>query len=115
MITTNFGGDWTKIKIEILVQYAKAYLTIMKSRGHFSLMYFDGFAGSGFTKKAKKRMLKLLLEQQDGSLRFLIPYHLTVITSLKKIRKTLHYLKKTPKMHFRERLFTQFVKIATRN
>ena len=23
----NFGGDWTKIKIEILVEYAKAYLS----------------------------------------------------------------------------------------
>ena len=42
-----FGGDWTKIKIEILVEYAKAYLHIMKSRRFFKLMYFDGFAGSG--------------------------------------------------------------------
>lgn len=42
-----FGGDWTKIKIEILVEYAKAYLTIMKSRSYFKLLYFDGFAGSG--------------------------------------------------------------------
>jgi len=24
-----FGGDWTKTKIEILVEYAQAYLTIM--------------------------------------------------------------------------------------
>jgi len=44
----NFGGDWTKIKIEILVEYAKAYLVIMKDRKFFKLMYFDGFAGSGF-------------------------------------------------------------------
>ncbi len=44
----SFGGDWTKIKIEILVEYAKAYLTIMKSRRFFKLLYFDGFAGSGF-------------------------------------------------------------------
>ena len=42
-----FGGDWTKIKIEILVEYAKAYLTIMKKRSFFKLLYFDGFAGSG--------------------------------------------------------------------
>lgn len=42
-----FGGNWTKIKIEILVKYAKAYLTIMKSRTFFKLLYFDGFAGSG--------------------------------------------------------------------
>lgn len=50
----NFGGDWTKIKIEILVEYAKAYLTIMKDRPFFKLMYFDGFAGSGFIIKDKK-------------------------------------------------------------
>jgi hypothetical protein len=31
----NFGGDWTKVKIEILVEYAKAYLTIMNSRRYF--------------------------------------------------------------------------------
>lgn len=50
----NFGGDWTKIKIEILVEYAKAYLSIMKERPFFKLMYFDGFAGSGFIVKDKK-------------------------------------------------------------
>lgn len=50
----NFGGDWTKIKIEILVEYAKAYLSIMKDRTFFKLMYFDGFAGSGFIIKDKK-------------------------------------------------------------
>src|SRR5690606_6757176 len=50
----NFGGDWTKIKIEILVEYAKAYLSIMKDRPFFKLMYFDGFAGSGFITKDKE-------------------------------------------------------------
>lgn len=49
-----FGGDWTKIKIEILVEYAKAYLTIMKDRTFFKLMYFDGFAGSGFIIRENK-------------------------------------------------------------
>lgn len=49
-----FGGDWTKIKIEILVEYAKAYLTIMKNRKYYKLMYFDGFAGSGFIVNDKK-------------------------------------------------------------
>lgn len=48
-----FGGDWTKIKIEILVEYAKAYLTIMNSRSFFKLLYFDGFAGSGEIIKEK--------------------------------------------------------------
>ncbi|MBA4195953.1 MAG: hypothetical protein C0459_00205 [Chitinophaga sp.] len=41
-----FGGDWTQRKIEIVYDYAKAYLTIMKSY-QFKCLYFDGFAGSG--------------------------------------------------------------------
>jgi len=49
-----FGGDWTRAKIEILVEYAKAYLTIMSKRGFFKLLYFDGFAGSGFIIKDNK-------------------------------------------------------------
>jgi len=49
-----FGGDWTKIKIEILVEYAKAYLKIMNERSYYKLLYFDGFAGSGFIVKDKK-------------------------------------------------------------
>jgi len=49
-----FGGDWTKIKIEILIEYAKAFLSIMKGRSYFKLMYFDGFAGSGFIINSKK-------------------------------------------------------------
>ena len=45
-----FGGSWTKVKIEILVEYAKAYLSIMNiyaKRYDWKLLYFDGFAGSG--------------------------------------------------------------------
>lgn len=45
-----FGGNWTKTKIEILVEYAKAYLKIMNvhaKRYGWKLLYFDGFAGSG--------------------------------------------------------------------
>src|SRR5689334_19394279 len=42
-----FGGEWTKQKIEIVVAYAKAYLTIMNKYPQFKCLYFDGFAGSG--------------------------------------------------------------------
>jgi three-Cys-motif partner protein len=42
-----FGGDWTERKIEIVVEYAKAYLTIMNKYPQFKCLYFDGFAGSG--------------------------------------------------------------------
>ncbi|KAB2846234.1 MAG: three-Cys-motif partner protein TcmP [Melioribacteraceae bacterium] len=46
-----FGGDWTEKKIEILVEYAGAYLQIMKAHPYWKQMYFDGFAGSGFIFK----------------------------------------------------------------
>ncbi|MEO8862216.1 MAG: three-Cys-motif partner protein TcmP, partial [Ginsengibacter sp.] len=42
-----FGGNWTEQKIEIVVSYAKAYLTIMNKYPQFKTLYFDGFAGSG--------------------------------------------------------------------
>jgi hypothetical protein len=42
-----FGGDWTEKKIEMVVGYAKAYLTIMNKYPQFKTLYFDGFAGSG--------------------------------------------------------------------
>lgn len=43
----SFGGDWTEQKIEIVVDYAKAYLTIMNKYSQFRTLYFDGFAGCG--------------------------------------------------------------------
>jgi len=42
-----FGGNWTEQKIEMVVDYAKAYLTIMNKYPQFKTLYFDGFAGSG--------------------------------------------------------------------
>jgi three-Cys-motif partner protein len=42
-----FGGNWTEAKMEIVVAYAKAYLTIMNKQAWAKTLYFDGFAGSG--------------------------------------------------------------------
>lgn len=42
-----FGGNWTEAKMEIVVSYAKVYLTIMKEQKWAKTIYFDGFAGSG--------------------------------------------------------------------
>ena len=53
-IVKQFGGDWTKIKIEILVEYARAYLTIMRKHTKYKTLYFDGFAGSGSIIKDNK-------------------------------------------------------------
>lgn len=58
-----FGGDWTEAKIEILVEYAKAYLTIMNTyadKYNWKLIYFDGFAGSGFITKQSEQSTKII-------------------------------------------------------
>lgn len=56
-----FGGDWTSTKIEILVEYAKAYLTIMKKHYYWRTLYFDGFAGTGFIIKGKAKNSELTI------------------------------------------------------
>lgn len=54
----HFGGDWTKQKIEMVVDYAKAYLTIMNKYPQYKTLYFDGFAGSGLIKKEQIEVIK---------------------------------------------------------
>lgn len=53
-----FGGNWTENKIDILIEYAKAYLVIMNKYTikfpNWRLMYFDGFAGSGLILNEQK-------------------------------------------------------------
>lgn len=44
----NFGGDWTRIKLECLRQYLKAYTTALNKK--FKLYYVDAFAGTGYVK-----------------------------------------------------------------
>jgi three-Cys-motif partner protein len=47
-----FGGSWTEEKMDIVIKYASAYLTIMNKQGWVKTIYFDGFAGSGFIESA---------------------------------------------------------------
>ncbi len=49
-----FGGEWTKIKIDIIADYVSAYLKIMNRSRFLKLIYFDGFAGSGTIKQCNK-------------------------------------------------------------
>jgi len=59
-----FGGNWTEAKIEILIEYGKAYLSIMNiyaKKFNWKLMYFDGFAGSGFIKRGKEENEKIII------------------------------------------------------
>ncbi len=52
-----FGGTWTEAKMEIVVDYAKAYLVIMNKQEWVKTLYFDGFAGSGAINSAEKEAL----------------------------------------------------------
>lgn len=49
-----FGGNWTEAKMEIVVDYAKAYLIIMTKQAWVKTLYFDGFAGSGLIDSSDK-------------------------------------------------------------
>lgn len=49
-----FGGDSTQQKIEIVVDYANAYLVLMNLYPQFKCLYFDGFTGSGDINKDDK-------------------------------------------------------------
>ena len=47
--STDFGGPWTRTKLDILENYLDAYTTALKDTP-FRLIYVDAFAGSGFWK-----------------------------------------------------------------
>ena len=46
-MVNQFGGDWTKAKLEILKRYLNAYTTALKKQ-NFHLCYVDAFAGTGY-------------------------------------------------------------------
>jgi len=72
----NFGGDWTENKIEILVEYAKAYLNIMNyhaTKYNWKLLYFDGFAGSGHIKKGNAENQRMIVGAATRILEIEIP------------------------------------------
>ena len=53
-----FGGNWTEAKMEIVVSYAKSYLTIMNKQSWVKTIYFDGFAGSGIIENNENDEVK---------------------------------------------------------
>jgi three-Cys-motif partner protein len=50
---SEYGGAWTNKKLDIFIDYLKAYTTILNSvkhRNNWKTIYFDGFAGYGERK-----------------------------------------------------------------
>lgn len=99
----DFGGDWTKIKIEILVEYAKAYLQIMKDRTYFELMYFDGFAGSGFIVKDKQFDLKITVGAAKRIIEIDTPTSFNKYYFVEKDKENFNLLKANTKDLFPEK------------
>ncbi len=44
----SFGGDWSRIKLEIVQKYLRAYTVIMSRHKEFHSTYIDAFAGTGY-------------------------------------------------------------------
>ena len=88
-----FGGNWTKIKIEILVDYAKAYLQIMKDKHFFKLLYFDGFAGSGSIIKDNKIDIDITVGAAKRIVEIENPRPFDIYYFVKKDEKNMESLK----------------------
>ncbi|MCI0708331.1 MAG: three-Cys-motif partner protein TcmP [Ignavibacteriae bacterium] len=98
-----FGGNWTKIKIKILVEYANAYLTIMNTRKYFKTLYFDGFAGSGFIVKDSKFGIDVTIGAARRILEISHPKPFDVYYFVEKDPKTFKLLKENTKDAFPEK------------
>ncbi|MFV8393159.1 three-Cys-motif partner protein TcmP [Flavobacterium sp. LB2P6] len=91
-----FGGDWTENKIEILVEYAKAYLTIMNNfakQYNWKLLYFDGFAGSGFIKKGNEENQKIIIGAASRILEIVNPRPFDLYYFVEKETDNINLLK----------------------
>lgn len=60
MADNEFGGGWTSIKLDVLEQYLRAWLNVMKNQS-FDRIYIDAFAGSG------RCIIKGISQPMDGS------------------------------------------------
>lgn len=89
----HFGGNWTEKKIEILVEYAIAYLQIMKKHTYWKLLYFDGFAGSGFIVQDKSVDIQLTIGAARRIVEIDTPRSFDHYYFVEKIKKNADMLK----------------------
>lgn len=84
-----FGGIWTKQKLDIFKQYLEAYLTALKNQ-KFKKIYIDAFAGSGEVIiddviKIDGSAKQALSSQQEFDLYYFIDANPNNIASLKEM------------------------------
>jgi len=98
-----FGGNWTENKIEILIEYAGAYLTIMNPyaiKNNWQLLYFDGFAGSGEITKGNNEDLKIIMGATGRILEIDTPRPFDMYYFVEKEKENFKLLKETTKDKF---------------
>lgn len=59
-----FGGIWTRMKLDVLGQYLRFYVTALKNQP-FTLHYADAFAGTGTHSPMDDEGQELLVPYED--------------------------------------------------
>lgn len=62
-----WGGPWTEQKLNAFENYVKSYLTILNKYPRWGKIYFDGFAGDGYSKSIKSEipLFKSITQEQQ--------------------------------------------------
>lgn len=100
-----FGGNWTEQKIEMVVDYAKAYLTIMNRYPQFKTLYFDGFAGSGDIFKDDETDIEIIKGTAIRVLEITTPKTFDQYYFVEKDEKNKEELEQTIKSKFSDRKY----------
>lgn len=100
-----FGGNWTQQKMEMVVDYAKAYLTIMNKFSQFKTLYFDGFAGSGEIFKENETDIEIIKGTAIRVLEIVSPKKFDRYYFVEKDENNKNDLEKAIKEKFSDRTF----------
>jgi len=100
-----FGGNWTTQKIEIVIDYAKAYLIIMNKYPQFKTLYFDGFAGSGEIFKENETDIEIIKGTAIRVLEIVSPKKFDRYYFVEKDEKNKDELERTIKEKFSDRKY----------
>lgn len=100
-----FGGNWTEQKIEMIVDYARAYLTIMNRYPQFKTLYLDGFAGSGDIFKDDETDIEIIKGTAIRVLEITTPKTFDQYYFVEKDEKNKEELEQTIKSKFSDRKY----------
>lgn len=100
-----FGGNWTLQKMEMVVDYAKAYLTIMNKYPQFKTLYFDGFAGSGDIFREDETDLEIIKGTAVRVLEIVLPKKFDRYYFVEKDENNKNELEAIIKERFSDRIY----------